>query len=70
MRDTGTDFARWVRLALIEAGIDDAVAAFVLELRKQFGGTRHCHFEAPPQRGARKAPDERRDAASTSGSRR
>jgi hypothetical protein len=48
MRDTGTDFARWVRLALIEAGIDGAVAAaFVLEMRKHFAGTRNYVSKRP-----------------------
>jgi len=49
-------FARWVRLALIEAGTDCAVAAnFVLEIRKQFGGTRH-YISKRPHRNPPESP--------------
>jgi len=71
MRDTGTDFARWVRLALIEAGTQGAVAAaFVLEMRKQFAGTRHYiskrRHRDPPESPRTNATD----SAGTSGPRR
>jgi len=50
MRDTGTDFAHSIRLALIDAGIDNAIAAaFVLEMRKQFGERSITSRSAPAQ---------------------